>query len=115
MRLENSYATNQDLRFYYEQVIDWQRLAPMYGEAAQSWREVLEVAGDYIGKQVAGRAAEIDRLGTPHTGEITVSPPMAETLRGLADLGLTGLGIPTEYGGAGGIHPFVVQAAVFEM
>src|SRR5919202_3924166 len=113
MRLENSYATNQDLRFYYEQVIDWQRLAPMYADAAQSWREVLEVAGDYIGKQVASRAAEVDRLGTPHTGEITVSAPMAETRRGLGELGLTGLGIPAEYGGAG--FPFVVQAAVFEM
>ena len=113
MRLENAYTSNTDLRFYYENVIDWQRLAPMYADAAASWREVLEVAGDYIGKQVAARAAEVDRLGTPHKGEINVSPPMAETLSGLAQLGLTGLGIPSEYGGSG--FPFVVQAAVFEM
>jgi alkylation response protein AidB-like acyl-CoA dehydrogenase len=113
MRLENTYTGNSDLRFYYEKVIDWQRLRPLYGEALDSWREVLDVAGDYIGKQVAGRAAEVDRLGTPHTGEITVSPPMAETLHGLAELGLTGLGMPAEYGGAG--FPFVVQGAVFEM
>jgi 3-(methylthio)propanoyl-CoA dehydrogenase len=113
MRLENSYTTNHDLRFYYEQVIDWQRLASLYGEAVESWREVLDVAGDYIGKQVAGRASEVDRLGTPHKGEITLSPPMNETLNGLAELGLTGLSIPTEYGGAG--FPFVVQGAVFEM
>jgi 3-(methylthio)propanoyl-CoA dehydrogenase len=113
MRLENTYTSNPDLRFYYEKVIDWQRLRRLYGESLDSWREVLEVAGDYIGTQVAGRAAEVDRLGTPHTGEITVSPPMAETLRGLAEIGLTGLGIPTEYGGAA--FPFVVQAAVFEM
>src|SRR5256885_16037490 len=38
---------------------------------------------------------------------------MAENLRGLADLGLIGLGIPREYGGEG--MPFVVHAALFEM
>jgi alkylation response protein AidB-like acyl-CoA dehydrogenase len=38
---------------------------------------------------------------------------MAENLRGLADLGLIGLGIPREYGGEG--MPFVVHSAVFEM
>src|SRR5207253_6877530 len=38
---------------------------------------------------------------------------MAENLRGLAELGLMGLGIPREYGGEG--MPFVVHSAVFEM
>jgi alkylation response protein AidB-like acyl-CoA dehydrogenase len=56
---------------------------------------------------------EVDRLGTPHKGDIKVSPPMAENLRGLADLGMIGLGIPREYGGEG--LPFVVHSAVFEM
>src|SRR5206468_7980435 len=93
-RPENTFLTNSDLRFYFEHVIDWARLAPLYGESVSSWRDVLEVAGDYIGKQVAPRAAEVDRLGTPHHGDITVSAPMAATLSGLADLGLTGLGIP---------------------
>jgi sugar phosphate isomerase/epimerase len=52
MRLDNYYTTNRDLRFYYEEVIDWQRLAPLYTDvsnAADSWREILNVAGDYIG------------------------------------------------------------------
>jgi alkylation response protein AidB-like acyl-CoA dehydrogenase len=71
------------------------------------------VAGDYIGRQISARAAEVDRLGTPHTGDIKVSPPMAENLRGLAEMGLIGLGIPREYGGEG--MPFVVHSAVFEM
>src|SRR5438552_16695577 len=122
MRTDNYFDTNRDLTFYYEKVIDWDRLVPLYAEpddaarpaeTAASWRDVLGVAGDYIGRQVSARAAEVDRLGTPHKGEIKVSPPMAENLRGLADLGLIGLGIPREYGGEG--MPFVVHSAVFEM
>src|SRR5207253_8480074 len=69
--------------------------------------------GDYVGREISSRAAEIDRLGTPHKGEIKVSPPMAENLRGLAEMGFIGLGIPREYGGEG--MPFVVHSAVFEM
>src|ERR1051326_5495913 len=117
MRLDNYYGSNRDLRFYYEQVIDWQRLAPLYTDvpdAAASWREVLNVAGDYIGQHVAARAPKIDRLGTLQRGtDIQVSMPMAENLRGLADLGLMGLSVPPEYGGIGA--PFVISGAVFEM
>src|SRR5437868_12513721 len=122
MRADNYFSTNKDMTFYYEKVIDWQRLVPLFaetddaarpGETAGSWRDVLGVAGDYIGRQISTRAAEVDRLGTPHTGDIKVSPPMADNLRGLAELGLIGLGIPREYGGEG--MPFVVHSAVFEM
>src|SRR3979490_2615002 len=99
MRNENYYSTNADLTFYYERVIDWDRLVPLYAEAddaarpaetAGSWREVLGVAGEYVGKQISARAAEVDRLGTPHTGDIKVSPPMAENLRAWAEMGLIG-------------------------
>ncbi len=122
MRAENYFSANQDLTFYYERVIDWERLVPLVAEAedaarpsetASSWREVLGIAGDYVGRQISQRAAEVDRLGTPHTGDIKVSPPMAENLRGLAEMGLIGLGIPREYGGEG--MPFVVHTGVLEM
>jgi alkylation response protein AidB-like acyl-CoA dehydrogenase len=122
VKAENYFNSNKDLTFYYEKVIDWDRLVPLYAEAADaeqpaqtasSWREVLSVAGDFVGRQVSARAMEVDRLGTPHKGDIKVSPPMVENLRGLAELGLIGLGIPREYGGEG--MPFVVHSAVFEM
>jgi alkylation response protein AidB-like acyl-CoA dehydrogenase len=122
MKAENYFSANKDLTFYYETVIDWDRLVPLYAEpgdtqppsdTASSWREVLSVAGDFVGREVSARAAEVDRLGTPHTGDIKVSPPMAENLRGLAELGVIGLGVPREYGGEG--MPFVVQSAMFEM
>ena len=97
MTSENYFGANPDLGFYYERVIDWDGLVPLYAEpddalkpvdTAASWREVLSVAGDYVGRQVSSRAAEVDRLGTPHSGDIKVSPPMAENLRGLAELGV---------------------------
>src|SRR5215471_14475241 len=122
MRNENYYSANTDLTFYYEHVIDWQRLVPLYAEPADAerpsetaatWRDVLTLAGDYIGKEISSRAAEVDRLGTPHKGDIKVSPPLVENLRGLADLGLIGLAVPREYGGEG--MPFTVHAALFEM
>ena len=122
MKAENYFSANNDLTFYYDTVIDWNRLVPLFAEAedaqrpsetAASWREVLSVAGDFVGRQVSARAAEVDRLGTPHSGEIKLSPPMLENLRGLAELGVIGLGVPREYGGEG--MPFVVQSAMFEM
>jgi 3-(methylthio)propanoyl-CoA dehydrogenase len=121
MKLENYFTANRDLRFYYEQVIDWERLVPLFADAADgglpadtaaTWRDVLGMAGEYIGRDVAGRAAEVDRLGVPHRGDIRVSPPMAADMAGLAELGLLGLGLPRAYGGEE--MPFVVHAAVFE-
>ncbi|MCA1644866.1 MAG: hypothetical protein LC797_05120, partial [Chloroflexi bacterium] len=97
MRAENYFSANKDLTFYYDKVIDWTRLVPLFAEGddrtrpvetASSWREVLGVAGDYVGRQISARAAEVDRLGTPHTGDIQVSRPMAANLRGLAEMGL---------------------------
>jgi 3-(methylthio)propanoyl-CoA dehydrogenase len=122
MKSENYFSANADLAFYYEKVIDWERLVPLYAEGedaqqprqtAASWREALSVAGDFVGHEVSARAAEVDRLGTPHAGDIKVSPPMAENLKGLADLGVIGLSVPREYGGEG--MPFVTQGAMLEM
>src|SRR5204862_3145107 len=55
MKAENYFTANRDLTFYYDRVIDWDRLAPLYGESAEvapNWREVLSVAGDFVGKEV---------------------------------------------------------------
>src|SRR2546425_335791 len=33
MRAENYFSANKDLTFYYEQVIDWERLVPLFADA----------------------------------------------------------------------------------
>src|SRR5579884_2315121 len=101
MKSDNYFTANADLSFYFDKVIDWERLAPLFDEepaVAASWREVLSVAGDFVGRQISARARDVDRLRTPHTGDIKVSPPMADNLRGLAELGMMGLSVPREYG-----------------
>ena len=64
MRGENYFSANKDLRFYFDKVIDWDRLVPLYAEAddaahpdatAGTWRDVLDVAGDYVGRQISAR------------------------------------------------------------
>ncbi len=121
MKSENYYSANKDLTFYFEKVIDWDKLVPPFKEPgdttpnadiAATWRDVLGMAGEYVGKEISQRAIEVDRLGTPHKGDIKVSPPMAQNLGGLAELGLIGLALPREYGGEG--MPFSVQAALIE-
>ena len=33
MRAENYFSANKDLTFYYEDVIDWDRLVPLFADA----------------------------------------------------------------------------------
>lgn len=122
MKQENYYSANRDLTFYFEKVIDWERIVPLFAEPGDStpareqaatWRDVLAMAGEYVGLEVSRRAAEVDRLGTAHHGDITISPPMAENMEGLRGLGLMGLSLPREHGGEG--LPFAVHGAVFEV
>ena len=38
MRAENYFSANKDLSFYYDQVIDWDRLVPLFAEAEDAAR-----------------------------------------------------------------------------
>src|ERR1700724_2313146 len=60
-----------------------------------------------------GRGAMCSAWPATTLGDRKVSPPMAENLRGRAEMGLMGLALPREYGGEG--MPFVVNAGVIEM
>ena len=83
-------------------------------ETVSTWREVLALAGRYVGTEVASRAAKVDELGVLRVdGRIEMNEPLKENLRGLAALGLSGPAIPREYGGGG--LPFTVNAMFFEM
>ncbi|HYU18639.1 MAG TPA: acyl-CoA dehydrogenase family protein [Chloroflexota bacterium] len=121
MKLGNYFTSNRDLTLYIDELIPWHRLVPLVeGPAADvpttvaTWRDVLVMAGEYCGKEIAARAREVDEASVTYgPPEVLTSEPMLENLRGLRELGLIGLGLPREYGGAG--LPFTVAAAMIEL
>jgi alkylation response protein AidB-like acyl-CoA dehydrogenase len=120
--MPNYFTENPDLLTTFDRVVRWDEIVPRsegkdadVAETVSTWREVLSVAGEYIGSEVASRARQVDELGVirePH-GKVTLSEPLQANIKGLADLGLIGLSFPKEHGGSG--LPFTVTAFVIEM
>jgi alkylation response protein AidB-like acyl-CoA dehydrogenase len=104
----NYFLDNPDLVATFDRLVRWDRIVPLVaGPAAdvadtvKTWRELLAVAGEYIGTEVAGRAKLVDELGIIRDGgRVETSAPMKANLKGLADLGFVGLSLPEEYGGS---------------
>ncbi|HET8568307.1 MAG TPA: acyl-CoA dehydrogenase family protein [Candidatus Limnocylindria bacterium] len=121
MRTGNYFTGNADLVLAFDRLIPWDRVVPLVegpganvADTVSTWREILSVAGKYIGTDVAARAARIDELGVIRDGgRVEMSEPMRADLAGLRDLGLMGAAIPAEHGGAG--LPFTVNAILLEM
>src|SRR5204862_3005564 len=110
-----------DLLEAFDRVVRWNEIVPLsegkdvdVADTVATWREVLSVAGEYIGSEVAKRAGQVDELGVIRdNGKISLSEPLQANMKGLADLGLIGLSFPKEHGGSG--LPFTVTAFVIEM
>src|SRR2546426_4426096 len=119
--MPNYFLENNDLVTTFDRVVRWDEIVPLsegpdanVADTVSTWREVLSVAGEYIGSEVAKRARQVDELGVIRdNGKITLSAPLQDNLKGLAELGLVGLSFPKEYGGSG--LPFTVTAFVIEM
>ncbi len=109
----NFYDDNDDLRFYVERGIDWDRLARLAehdftspdgfsstAEAVEFYTEVLDLVGRFAADEIAPRALEIDE-SHPRVvgGEVEHPAPLQEVLDGLAALELHGLAVPRELGG----------------
>jgi alkylation response protein AidB-like acyl-CoA dehydrogenase len=120
--MPNYFTENPDLLTTFDRVVRWDEIVPRsegtdadVADTVSTWREVLSVAGEYIGSEVSSRARQVDELGVirePH-GKVTLSEPLQANIKGLADLGLIGLSFPKEHGGSG--LPFTVTAFVIEM
>ena len=119
--MPNYFLENEDLVTTFDRVVRWDEIVPLsegpdanVADTVSTWREVLSVAGEYIGSEVAKRARQVDELGVIRdNGRVSLSAPLQQNLKGLAELGLVGLSFPKEYGGSG--LPFTVTAFVIEM
>jgi alkylation response protein AidB-like acyl-CoA dehydrogenase len=104
----NYFLGNPDLVTTFDRIVPWDRIVPLVAGAdadvadtVKTWRELLAVAGEYIGTEVAGRAKLVDELGIIREGgRVETSAPMKANLKGLADLGFVGLSLPEAYGGS---------------
>jgi alkylation response protein AidB-like acyl-CoA dehydrogenase len=119
--MSNYFTENPDLLTTFDRIVRWDEIVPRsegtdadVADTVSTWREVLSVAGEYIGNEVAKRARQVDELGVIRdNGTVSLSEPLQANIKGLADLGLIGLSFPKEHGGSG--LPFTVTAFVIEM
>ncbi|MDO8562251.1 MAG: acyl-CoA dehydrogenase family protein [Candidatus Limnocylindria bacterium] len=121
MKTGNYFTDNADLVESFDRLVPWPEVVPLaegkdadVAQTVAAWREVLAVAGRYIGTEIASRAAQVDELGVVREGgTVDMSAPVKENLRGLAALGLSGPSIPVRYGGGG--LPFTMNTMLIEM
>src|SRR6266540_289825 len=119
--MPNYFLENEDLVTTFDRILRWDEIVPLsegtdadVADTVSTWREVLSVAGEYIGSEVAKRARLVDELGVIRdNGNVSLSEPLQQNIKGLAELGLIGLSFPKEHGGSG--LPFTVTAFVIEM
>ncbi len=119
--MPNYFLENPDLLAAFDRIVRWDEIVPRsegkdadVADTVSTWREVLSVAGEYIGSEVAKRARQVDELGViRENGKVSLNAPLQENIKGLADLGLIGLSFPKEHGGSG--LPFTVTVFVIEM
>jgi 3-(methylthio)propanoyl-CoA dehydrogenase len=119
--MPNYFLENEDLVTTFDRVVRWDEIVPLsegrdanVADTVSTWREVLSVAGEYIGSEVAKRARQVDELGVIRdNGRVSLSEPLQRNIKGLAELGLIALSFPKEHGGSG--LPFTVTAFVIEM
>jgi len=119
--MPNYFLENPDLLTTFDRVVRWDEIVPLtegkdadVADTVSTWREVLSVAGEYIGTEVSSRARQVDELGVIRdNGTVRISAPLQQNIKGLAELGLIGLSFPKEHGGSG--LPFTITAFVVEM
>ncbi|MDP9283104.1 MAG: hypothetical protein M3P38_13500, partial [Chloroflexota bacterium] len=68
--MPNYFLENPDLLTTFDRIVRWDEIVPVsegteadIADTVSTWREVLSVAGEYIGSEVATRARLVDELG----------------------------------------------------
>src|SRR6266508_4006944 len=107
--MPNYFLENEDLVTTFDRIVRWDEIVPLsegkdadVADTVSTWREVLSVAGEYIGSEVARRARQVDELGVIRdNGKVSLSAPLQGDIEGLAELGLVGLSFAEEHGCGG--------------
>ena len=110
----NFFTDNQDLQHHFRHAVAWERFVPGWErgfgqpegpsslqEARELYESSLTEAGAFVAREVAPRARAIDEKGVGFVdGEVTHPPELLQGVDGLRRLGLTGMSLPREVGGA---------------
>ncbi|MCK5689555.1 acyl-CoA dehydrogenase family protein [Myxococcota bacterium] len=112
--MANFYSDNDDFKFYVERGgIDWPTLikavelnykateAPAdWTEAHETYKEILDMAGNFIADEIAPKAAQIEKEGVHFVdGKVVTGDTQNAIFDQLKELGLYGLAVPRELGG----------------
>jgi alkylation response protein AidB-like acyl-CoA dehydrogenase len=122
----NFFTDNEDLQYHFSRGVQWDRFVPLWEEgfrfedgprsleeARELYAASLSEAGQYLAREVAPRAAEIDEQGVSvRDGEVAHPPALMRNIEGLRRMGLMGLDLPRAVGGSN--FPFTVGTFFLE-
>jgi len=112
-QMPNFYDDNHDLRFYVDQYIDWEKLVDLvelhykatdapkdHKEAVQTYKDVLELVGEFVANEVAPRARAMDEAHPVlKDGKVVQCPEHQAIFEQLKEMGIYGMTVPRELGG----------------
>jgi len=111
--MANFFTDNQDMRFHFEEAIDWAPLVEISElgfrtedgfktpeEAVAFYRDAIESVGELAATQIATRAAQVDREGARLVqGEAAEQPAMKAIFEAINAAELHRMCLPRELGG----------------
>ena len=110
--MANFFTDNEDLNFYFDKVINWEKLVEMVEtnpdenpyesaeEAVETFKSIFEMFGQFVAEEIAPYADEID-LQHPELkdGEVVIPERVDKIFAALKELDLNGMALPRELGG----------------
>ncbi len=111
--MANFFKDNADLRYYFERGISWAPIVEFVerefkdpegfssvGEAVEFYTEVASNVGEFVAKEVAPRAAQVDREGLIYEdGEVIFPEALTTIFKKIKRMGLSAMAVPRELGG----------------
>lgn len=109
----NFYTDNEDLQYYFEKGVDWDKLVRLsemnykapdghrsLDEAKGFYEDILKMFGEFVAKEVAPYAKDYDEKGVQLVdGEAVEPEEWVRAFDQMAQLGVHGLALPREFGG----------------